>query len=277
MAEAPDWQRFLAEVMTATQRAARRLYEEVGRFQTSDLARGLRRLAEETAADLGPKLAAAMSEIAEATKQGLPDNWDRLTVPEIFETVDLMRQTGWSLVWVPTDDVIHALLSAKTEAERQRILLGAEPAILARLEALVDQTTHPDLSELQRASREALETYTSGYLWSAQALATAALGSVIHQQLGHQTWKDARQAVDDLDPEEAGIRLFRFSALIGALATAIERNYPGDPAPHRYNRHASAHGVDVKQYTPVNSLAALMLVACIVHELSNMRILLDAG
>ena len=98
---------------------------------------------------------------------------------------------------------------------------------------------------------------------------------LVHDHLDHGTWKAARTTFEALDPEEEGLRAFRFTALQRSLLKPTESSFPGDPPPATFNRHASAHGVSGTQYTQLNSLTANMLVASFARELSSIYALVD--
>ena len=227
------------------------------------------------ARDWGPILAAAAKNVEEAMDQGFPPHWSTLTIPQIFDTVDLMEETGWSLCWTPPAYVLTALLNADNAETRERTLLQNEPAILDALDQIVRVVTHGGVSELREAAIEAHETHRSGYFRSSQALCVAALGTVVHDHLNHGTWAAARTAFQALDPEEEGLRAFRFTALQRCLLKPTESSYPGDPSPTTFNRHASAHRVSAAQYTQLNSLTGNMLVTSFARELSSIYSLVD--
>jgi hypothetical protein len=172
---------------------------------------------------------------------------------------------------------VRDLLAASDKAEREELLLAAEPMVVVDLDRMLAGANRDEVATLRIAAGEALESYRAGYLWSAQALATAAVGSVVHGHLGYRTWTDAREAFEALDIEEQGLRRFRLGALQGSLARAITPYRPSDPPPVDYNRHASAHGVSRSQYRPVNSLAAVMLLATLTTELNTLFRLTNRG
>lgn len=256
-------------------REMRARIEALSRFLQSDAAQVALTSAAAMARDWGPILAAAVKDVEEAMDQGFPPNWSALTIPEIFKTVDLMEETGWSLCWTPPAHVLNALLAADDGEARERILLGSEAAILDDLNQMIAVVSHADVGELREAATEAVEAHRSGYFRSSQALCAAALGTVVHDHLDHGTWKAARTTFEALDPEEEGLRAFRFTALQRSLLKPTESSFPGDPPPATFNRHASAHGVSGTQYTQLNSLTANMLVASFARELSSIYALVD--
>lgn len=117
------------------------------------------------------------------------------------------------------------------------------------------------------AAVEALAAYSSGYFLASQALSTAALTSAISNHFGIVGFKAARETFRNFDPDEDGLRLFRFASVMQALATAIEVHQAGDPPRHRFNRHNAAHSLGEPQYRQVNSLTALMLLVSVELEL----------
>jgi CelD/BcsL family acetyltransferase involved in cellulose biosynthesis len=82
-----------------------------------------------TAQTVGPMLEAAAKSSAiflEEFSAAVPPNWQRLTNPQIFDAVELMARTGWSLVWTPPSESVVAILEAPDADARRSLLLSAE-------------------------------------------------------------------------------------------------------------------------------------------------------
>jgi hypothetical protein len=195
----------------------------------------------------------------------LPTNWRNLTYPQIFDVMDLMRDTGWSLLWTPPAEVLAELLEAPDRAGRGAILVRREALILHELDRLADRVTHPRLGELRDAIAEAIEVYRSGSFAAAQALATVTLTTAVHTIYGGRLGAIKKQ-FRAANPLADGLTELRLSALKRAVAMTLADYSPGDHIPSDYNRHASTHGAGLIQYTQLNSLTSLMLVVSLLVE-----------
>ncbi len=129
--------------------------------------------------DIAPKLLKEFGRIATETleefNETYPSNWHRLTIPEMFKVMDLMGETGWSLLWTPPAEILAEIIATSDRAAQEAILLRWEALILDDLGALLERVEHQDLREFRVPVAEAIEVYRSGFFWSAQALATATL------------------------------------------------------------------------------------------------------
>ena len=66
--------------------------------------------------------------------------------------------------------------------------------------------------------------------------------------------------------DDTVIRRFRPDCVLSAALAALEKYDPSDPPPARFVRHATAHRACPEQYTPVNAIAAVMLMASMLRE-----------
>lgn len=158
------------------------------------------------------------------------------------------------------------LIATGDRAEQEEILLRNEALILDGIVPLLARVEHPDLIGLRVAIAEAIESYRSGYYWAAQALAGATLTTTIHEAYDHRTFKQAREAFAEMDPEEASLRTWRLAVITTAVVRTLDTYHPGDPVPILFNRHASTHRVGAPQYRQLNSLTSLMLVVSFLLE-----------
>jgi hypothetical protein len=106
---------------------------------------------------------------------------------------------------------------------------------------------------------EAWATWDDGHRLASQALATAALGTVVHDPLSYAKFADLRNDAKNVPGglDEWPLIEIRYRLLLYRTAVALEQTPLGLP---RYKRHGSAHKVDPAQYTNANALHAQMLV-----------------
>lgn len=209
-------------------------------------------------------------------KQGLPPNWRGLdSAGRATELLELMRQTGWCLVWVPRWEVIELVSSAGSDKERERILLNASKLIAEDVRAVMDDVTRPELVNEQSAARKAVATWEDGHPEAAQALASAGISSLIGGPVYVMKFWQARQRFGR-DPTQQAWLDFRQWTVLELVAASlqpysVER---GDAVPATFSRHASAHSSSPVQFTEANAVAAVMLLAAFVRETQE---LLDAN
>jgi len=209
-------------------------------------------------------------ELAYAHDNAIPGNWQG-TVTEMVAISEFMRESGWSLTWTPPYWVISEVLATPDLRERQSVVEAAEPLILADLDRLLRGVDRPMLDHYIAAARQALEAHRSGYFWPCQALCAAALTTAVHDLWEHKKLGKARAAFERLHPNEAGLFDLRAYAVRGAVGRVL-RNYPDDgPVPIEYNRHASTHDVDPRQFTDFNSLLSVMLLVSVILEVDTTR------
>lgn len=217
---------------------------------------------------LGP----ALDELGRRVTQGfddlndaLPANWHNLTIPQILAVMDLMRDTGWSLLWTPPTAVLTEILEAPDRTAQGALLLRHEALILHGLDELGPQVANPDHREFREAIAEAIEVYRSGYFAAAQALATVTLTTAMHRIYGRNLGT-IKQRFRAADPLADGLAELRLSAVKRAVALTLVSYNAGDAIPPAYNRHASTHGAGIIQYSQLNSLTSVMLVVSLLVE-----------
>jgi hypothetical protein len=214
-----------------------------------------------------PKQTERWRELAARAQQSIrrafPPNWLGLETEDIFRAVELMVDFGINVAWVPRQDIILELVSAADATARDVVLIGREAKILHDLDECVDATDHEDVAAPVDALREAIQTFRDGHPRAAQALTAVALGSAIHDVLGHSKFADARKSFEELDPEPP-IQEFRLTAVLRCIARALQKTDIAGPG---FNRHASAHRISAEQYTRANAIAGLLLVAGLLQEL----------
>lgn len=203
-------------------------------------------------------------------KQGLPANWiDLGPDQDVGEVLELMRTSGWCLVWAPRAEVIKSVLEEQDDEARIKRFLEARQEILADVNRVVDGIESPSLEANVCACRQAIEAFEAGHPEAAQALSASNLSSLINGEPLSLKFRDAKAEFTTDDPMEAPWSSFRLIVVLGMVAQSLEEFFVerGDPVPGRFSRHASAHTVSPQQYRVENSLAALLLVGGFLREL----------
>lgn len=204
----------------------------------------------------------------EAYDEGVPGGWQLLETGQMLDVIDLMARTGWCLTTSPPAQTLVRLLSVSNE-EAGQLLLAAEARILHDLDRELRAIRSDALPMYAAAARQAWEAHASGLFIASQATSTATLSALSDARgpLAIKNLGAARNRLERLDIEDAGLREIRFYAVARAVAAALRNFPPSATEPATFNRHASAHGMSARQYTQLNSLTALMLTCGWLREL----------
>lgn len=205
----------------------------------------------------------------------LPANWLEMRIGLQNAARRTMAETGICLAWVPRADVIAAIVAAKSPEDRGRALVSNEAEILEDLAAALEEATSPELADLAKSARQAVAAYRAGLRRPAQALAGAAITTVLADHFGEDNFAEARKRLAPRAPSAVDLRVARRAMLEWCLLAAIALSYT-DP-PLGFNRHLTAHQVGPDHYTDENALAGLMLLVGLLRELHEVYAIGDHG
>lgn len=210
-------------------------------------------------------LRAALAGFTELWEEARSPNWPD-DIEAIEPIMELMRETGYCLVWAPRTEIITALMDAEP-ADRSNVLLRRREDILDDLDAVLADVDEPSLQHVRESAVEAIASFRDGHHRSAQALAAVILTDIIHANLGKRTSK-ALTLFEEQEPEEATIREHRLRTIFMVARGALATWWPlgKAPVPTDFNRHASLHRMTPEQYTEHNAVAGLMLVVPFLRE-----------
>lgn len=217
----------------------------------------------------GPAVLAGLVAIRKYAAEAHVENWADLEEDEWLAALSLMQaDDGVPLAWLPPGNVVQALVTASSHAERDAILLDHADEIADQAADLIAAVTHERLNDLQTAVTASWATWRDGHHMAAQALAAACVTAAMEDHRGYTSFGSFRQQVSPFRSrpfEDWSVAVsLRRTALDCAWVTAIERTDEGLPG---FNRHATAHHVSPEQYTGANSLRSLMLATALVREL----------
>lgn len=205
----------------------------------------------------------------------LPANWLEMRIGLQDAARRTMAETGICLAWVPRPDVIAAIVAAKSQEERDRALVSNEAEILADLAAALAEAKSQELMDLAESAQQAVAAYRAGLRRPAQALAGAAITTVLADHFGEKNFAEARRRLTPRAPAAVDLRVARRAMLEWCLLAAIALSY-SEPPPG-FNRHLTVHRVGTKQYTDANALAGLMLLVGLLRELHEVYAIGDHG
>jgi hypothetical protein len=249
-----QWEPVYRELIENTQRSLTRISET--------LTPALERYRE-----LAPVLAKAAQAMREAWQQAMPPNWRELESREVLDIIDVVRDSGFALVWIPRTKIIREILAAPHLV--RAILLSRRDQALADAECCLAEVTDPDLQELRASTVEAISALRGGYARAAQALAAVVFTSEAHELTGKEKLWEVRTAMEDENPEDAGIQELRLRTIYLAGTMALGRFDLADDPDGRaeFNRHNSAHRITKAQWNETNALSGIMLATALLREM----------
>jgi hypothetical protein len=195
-----------------------------------------------------------------------PGPWRDLDGEELEAAFKLAADGVLCSVWAPRADVLRAILATDTDVDRDKVIAERRAEIIEDVQELLAATTVFESSEHEQAHKQAVAAVRaaeSGHDEAAQALTAAALGWVVHGVLGFERLGAAFKAMNQRDPEEAGLQELRHALIERATVVALT-----DTKDHAngFNRHGTLHG-DPAFYGPAQMLSGLLLISAWTHEL----------
>ena len=205
-----------------------------------------------------------------------PRNWEDVPDLDVGKALVIILDEGVPLVWVPRPGIVAELVGAADADVRDGILLSSRDDIGADCLSVLDEVTAPELKPLAELAAEAVSALQGGHGSSAQALAGNVFDTLLRDgarrgvmfagpPIGYFKYDKVRKQITPISDDTA-IRRFRPDCVLSAAVAALENYDPSDPPPARFVRHATAHRACPAQYTPVNAIVAVMLVASMLRE-----------
>lgn len=191
------------------------------------------------------------------------------------QVIAIIQGEGIPLVWVPRPETVRALVRAADADARDTILLASRGDISDDCTAAQTEITDPELIPLADLGAHALAALRDGRAAPAQALATNVFDTLLRDMgrrgvifggpLGYFKYDKVRKRIEPVS-DETLISQYRAACVLAAAVPVLQDYEPADPTPVRLVRHATAHRAGPEQYTPVNAIVAVMLMASMLRE-----------
>jgi len=205
-----------------------------------------------------------------------PPNWPSVAHIDSGAAIAIMQKEGIPLAWVPRAAVISDLIAAPDPAARDEILVTRTPEIIEDCRRCLADVLDVDLQDLAGLIGDALRALEQANRTAAQALAAnifdTLLRDIQHRGrlfAGSAGWFKYRRVARGITPasEETVVEVYRSSCVLTPVLKALsEFNVETDPIPGRFTRHATAHRAGSIQYTPTNTVIAIMLTTSLLRE-----------
>ena len=188
----------------------------------------------------------------------------------------IVLEEGVPLVWVPRPAIVARLVGAADADARDGILLSSGDEIAVDCLTVIGEITDAQLKPLAGLAAEAVASLRSGHSSSAQALAGNLFDTLLRDAtrrgvifaappVGQFQYARVRNQIKPVS-DNTVISQFRSDCVLSAALAALQDYDPSDPPPARFVRHATAHCARREQYTPVNAIVAVMLMASMLRE-----------
>jgi hypothetical protein len=199
-------------------------------------------------------------------EQFFPPNWKEVDYPDLDTIEAILVDEGIPLAWVPRQDILQALLDAPDAQTRRRIISRRWKRIVSDCEAVLNEVSHPDLQCHRPFAMEIVSTLRDGHASAAQALAANLIDSILRRNFDQDDMKSVTKNKKggkrfDLNTYRARVA-FTLAPVWSAYAEYWQSQ--GDSIPQTFGRHPSAHAVSRRQYSRINAVIALMLVASVL-------------
>lgn len=204
-----------------------------------------------------------------------PPNW--WSVAQLDGDVAMtIMQEGIPLAWVPRAAVVADLIAAPDPAARDEILVARTPEIIEDCRRCLAEVLDADLQDLAGLTGDALRALEQANPTAAQALAANVFdtllrdiryrGRLFAESAGWFRYQHVTRRITPVS-EETLVGVYRASCVLTPVLQALgDFNVETDPVPGRFTRHATAHRAGTIQYTPANTVVAIMLTTSLLRE-----------
>lgn len=205
------------------------------------------------------------------TESFFPPNWEGVSHPD-FDTIETIAvDEGISLAWIPSADVLQSLFDAPDSIARRQVIGRRWKRIVSDCELVLSEVDHVSLQRHQPFASDIVRALRDGHTSAAQALAANLLDSILRRNFDKDSFKTVtsnKKGGDRFDLNTYRLRTaLTLAPIWRSYAEYWEKN--GDPIPRSFGRHPSAHAVSRIQYSRINSVAALMLIAALLKLLDR--------
>lgn len=200
----------------------------------------------------------------------LPPNWQNydIEIPENLD--DLVLKEALPLAWVPDSETLRQIFQAINPGARREVLLQRSQAVIESCKGVLASVEGEAEREWADFASFAADSLANGHHQVSQALSANVLDTAMQTLLPDPNERrhltSANHRAETLDELDMG---YRIGLALGAAGASYIQFFVknGDEIPNDFSRHASAHGVSHRQYTPLNALLALMHATAVIKTI----------
>jgi len=236
------------------------------------------KLVQQYAAEQNSWLKTIGSRLAKIKISFYPDNLEAID-DLAFEGVEaVVMLDGIALYGIPRTEVAENLVRAETTAERRNILGRRWKAVAADCRGSLEACTSASVAAYVKFCLRAVDALEAGHVEAAQTLAASTLDTVVNGYFGKQRYDLTPNKKTTTASEYEKFTLREFIAFAPLWQTYQKyRTDEGDPIPHTFSRHASAHGVSEKQFSRRNAVQAVLFLSSLLVFLDEEASALEAA
>jgi hypothetical protein len=222
-----------------------------------------------------PALPPGFSAMLEGLRRQEPPNWP--TDIDFDRVVEIIRDDGLPLVWVPRAEVVQEMVRAESREARVSVLLDRVPELMEDCRQVLQTVTHGDLIGQKQLAGRCVQAQEQGHHEAAQALAVAVTETAVSRAFDGNYAKVKQKVL--FDPELVTYRQLRLRAALAPIHRFYTDWSPKSPhpAPEAISRHVTVHHADPSHYTPANSLVAVLLACSVLRALQELQELVEAS
>ncbi|MFJ3513132.1 hypothetical protein, partial [Streptomyces luteogriseus] len=242
-------------------------------------------------------LAATLRGLAEQARTAFPSQWlrqalssgTRLLLPDNLRHVRMQlwpwllrisAKDGMCLAWAPRAELIDALTTLRSTAERRQVLLSHREELIEDVNASLREVDHPDLLTYRHLVEEAVACLADSRDAAAQALLANVLDSCM-REYGHKWLTDRftnaqftgtgshkmlKGALATHDGSSR-IRPGMFTAYL--LVTSLKNTFGPALRQNTANRHLAAHYAAKGHYRSEFALATALIVQALLRQVDG--------
>lgn len=204
-----------------------------------------------------------------------PSNWPPGI--DFDRVVEVIRDDGLPLVWVPQAELVQAVVDAEDREARVAVLLAHVPELMQNCRGALRGVTHAMLVGPHQLAMRCVEAMENGHHEAAQALAVAVTETSVSRTLGGNYAKVKQQVL--FDPDLVPYTQLRLRAALAPIHRFYTDWSPKSPhpAPEAVSRHVTVHHADPSHYTEANSLIAVLLACSVLRALQELQQLAEVS
>lgn len=201
-------------------------------------------------------------------RECLPPNWP--DGGDMFDRgLDIIRDEGIPLVWLPRAEIVIELLDAPDRDSRLDILVTRKMEVTADCREVLEDVTSSSFAGQVALLLRAVDALVAGHDEAAQALAVVVTETAVARSLGSKYGEVKKKVVVDLnDVPLFALRLRAALLPIGSFYTSWYAS-EGKPIPELLSRHVAVHQADPGHYTANNAVLAVMLATSVLRALQE--------
>lgn len=200
----------------------------------------------------------------------IPPNLREIDTATLGEIERVVIADGIPLYGVPSRTIAEALIQADDTVARRQILEKEWESISQHCRSVIDECYTDSVASYRSYATVALNSLDAGFVEAAQAMAATLIDAITNSYFGSDRSKYTPGKNTKTMEAYQQFGLLKRVAL-APLWQAYQQFWPakGYEIPGCFNRHATAHTIDPRQYTRTNAVHGLMFACSLIYRLDE--------